>query len=225
MFYAGYILAVKGLRDRGETTLHLMAVTTTITALVLFPVALASGEPMLPETAFGWWILIGLALVSHAAGQGLIAYALAHLPAAFSSVSLLFQPVMAALFAWVLLAEPLVPLQIAGGVDRARRHLPRAPRVYLDHDTQSARRRALSRWRRSRTPSRPTARRWSAARLASRGIDHDHHADAAVEHAVHLVLGDVPGALQPLEDSGPRPERLVDHGLRARPAGSAARCR
>ena len=116
MFYAGYILAVKALRDRGETTLHLMAVTSTITALFLLPAALASGEAMLPATAFGWWILIGLALVSHAAGQGLIAYALAHLPAAFSSVSLLFQPVMAALFAWVLLSEALVPLQIAGGL-------------------------------------------------------------------------------------------------------------
>jgi len=116
MFYAGYILAVKGLRDRGETTLHLMAVTSTITALLLFPAALASGEPMLPSSAFGWWMLIGLALISHAAGQGLIAYALAHLPAAFSSVSLLFQPVMAALFAWLLLSEGLVPLQIAGGI-------------------------------------------------------------------------------------------------------------
>jgi drug/metabolite transporter (DMT)-like permease len=116
MFYAGYLLAVKGLRDRGETTLHLMAVTTTITAIVLFPVALITGEPMLPASATGWWVLIGLALVSHAAGQGLIAYALAHLPAAFSSVSLLFQPVMAALFAWLLLAEPLVPLQVAGGL-------------------------------------------------------------------------------------------------------------
>jgi drug/metabolite transporter (DMT)-like permease len=71
---------------------------------------------MIPRSAGGWWILIGLALISHAAGQGLIAYALAHLPAAFSSVSLLFQPVMAAIFAWILLAEPLVPLQIAGGV-------------------------------------------------------------------------------------------------------------
>jgi drug/metabolite transporter (DMT)-like permease len=116
MFYAGYILAVKGLRERGETTLHLMAVTTTITALFLFPVAAASGEQMLPASAFGWWMLIGLALVSHAAGQGLIAYALAHLPAAFSSVSLLFQPVMAALFAWVLLSEALVPLQMLGGL-------------------------------------------------------------------------------------------------------------
>jgi drug/metabolite transporter (DMT)-like permease len=116
MFYAGYILAVKSLRDRGETTLHLMAVTTSITALFLLPAALASGEQMLPVSAFGWWMLIGLALISHAAGQGLIAYALAHLPAAFSSVSLLFQPVMAALFAWALLSESLVPLQMLGGV-------------------------------------------------------------------------------------------------------------
>ena len=116
MFYAGYLLAVKGLRDRGENTLHLMAVTTTITAILLLPAALGTGEPMIPRSAGGWWILIGLALISHAAGQGLIAYALAHLPAAFSSVSLLFQPGMAAIFAWILLAEPLVPLQIAGGV-------------------------------------------------------------------------------------------------------------
>src|SRR5688572_17726939 len=116
MFYAGYLLAVKALRDRGETTLHLMAVTTSITALFLLPVALASGEQMLPVSAFGWWMLIGLALISHAAGQGLIAYALAHLPAAFSSVSLLAQPVMAALFAWALLSESLVPLQILGGL-------------------------------------------------------------------------------------------------------------
>ena len=89
MFYAGYILAVKGLRDRGETTLHLMAVTTTITAVFLLPVALASGEQMLPGSADGWWILIGLALVS---------------------------PVLAALFAWMLLSEALVPRQVLGGI-------------------------------------------------------------------------------------------------------------
>jgi len=116
MFYAWYILAVKGLRDRGAATLQVMAVASTLTAVILFPVALASGEQMLPASAYGWWILIGLALVSHAAGQGLIAYALAHLPAQFSSVGLLLQPVVAAFFAWLLLSEPLFALQIAGGL-------------------------------------------------------------------------------------------------------------
>jgi drug/metabolite transporter (DMT)-like permease len=115
-FYAWYILAVKGARDRGAATLRVMAVTTTLTAFVLLPVALASGEALLPRSMQGWLVLAGLAWISHCAGQGLIAYALAHLPAAFSSVSLLFQPVMAALFAWVLLSEPLGVLQVVGGV-------------------------------------------------------------------------------------------------------------
>jgi drug/metabolite transporter (DMT)-like permease len=116
LFYAAYLLSVKELRDRGAATLYVMAMSSTLTALLLFPVALASGEALLPATVSGWLVLLGLAWISHCAGQGLIAYSLAHLPAAFSSVSLLFQPVMAALFAWVLLSEPLVPLQMLGGL-------------------------------------------------------------------------------------------------------------
>jgi len=116
MFYAWYLLSVKEVRDRGGATLQLMAVTTTVTAAILLPVALASGETLLPANATGWLTLLGLAWISHTAGQGLIAYALAQLPAAFSSVGLLFQPVMAALFAWALLGEPLSTLQVAGGM-------------------------------------------------------------------------------------------------------------
>ncbi|HEX5092288.1 MAG TPA: DMT family transporter [Burkholderiales bacterium] len=115
MFYAWYLLTVKSLRDRGASTLRLMATTTTLTAMVLLPLALASGEPMLPASARGWLILLGLAWITHAGGQGLITFALAHLPAAFSSVGLLLQPVLAAAFAWALLQEPVGILQIAGG--------------------------------------------------------------------------------------------------------------
>jgi drug/metabolite transporter (DMT)-like permease len=115
MFYAWYLLSVKGVRDQGIATLQLMAVTTTITAVILFPVAYTSGEALLPASEMGWLKLLGLAWISHSAGQGLIAYALAHLPAAFSAVGLLFQPVMAALFAWFLLGEPLAALQVLGG--------------------------------------------------------------------------------------------------------------
>jgi len=115
MFYAWYLLSMKGLRDRGAATLQLMAVTTTITAMILAPVTFSSGEALLPPSAAGWLKLLGLAWISHSAGQGLIAYALAHLPAAFSAVGLLLQPVMAASFAWLLLAEPVSALQCAGG--------------------------------------------------------------------------------------------------------------
>jgi drug/metabolite transporter (DMT)-like permease len=115
LFYAWYLMTVKELRDRGAATLQLMAVTTTITAAILLPVALLSGEPLLPQSESGWLKLLGLAWISHSAGQGLIAHALAHLPAAFSAVGLLLQPVIAAGFAWLLLDEPLSVLQCAGG--------------------------------------------------------------------------------------------------------------
>ncbi|MBC8023077.1 MAG: DMT family transporter [Burkholderiales bacterium] len=114
VFYAGYFLAIKAARDARASTARLMAWSTTITALVLLPVALLMPQPFLPSSAAGWWVLAGLALISQVLGQGLIAYAFAHLPASLSSVSLLIQPVMAALFAWALFAEAIGVVQLAG---------------------------------------------------------------------------------------------------------------
>lgn len=115
VFYAGYFLAIKVARDAGASTARLMAWSTTITAIALLPVALASPHPFLPAAAAGWWVLLGLALVTQILGQGLIAYAFAHLPASLSSVSLLIQPVMATLFAWWLFGEAIGPVQFVGG--------------------------------------------------------------------------------------------------------------
>jgi drug/metabolite transporter (DMT)-like permease len=114
MFLASYILAISRLRA-GFSTATTMAWSSVGTAAVLLPVALLSGEEMIAATLYGWMILVGLALLSHAAGQGAIAYALAHLPAGFSSVGLLLEPVAAALLAWVLLAEAVSLWQAAGG--------------------------------------------------------------------------------------------------------------
>jgi drug/metabolite transporter (DMT)-like permease len=114
MFYGAYMLAVKHLRE-ARSTAHIMAVSTTVCAIALAPLALASGETMLPATGAGWLTLFGLALVCQTAGQSLIAYAMAHLPASFSSVSLLLQPAMATLYAWAILGERAGLAQLAGG--------------------------------------------------------------------------------------------------------------
>ena len=114
VFYAGYFLAIKAARDARASTARLMAWSTTITAVALLPIALLMPQPFLPSSAAGWWVLLGLALISQVLGQGLIAYAFAHLPASLSSVSLLIQPVMAALFAWALFGEAIGPVQFTG---------------------------------------------------------------------------------------------------------------
>ena len=116
IFYGSYMLAIKVARDAGASTARIMAWSTTISAIALLPFAWLSPQAFWPASTGGWLAVLGLALVSQVLGQGLIAYAFAHLPASLSSVSLLIQPVMAALFAWLVLSEPLVPLQIAGGL-------------------------------------------------------------------------------------------------------------
>jgi drug/metabolite transporter (DMT)-like permease len=115
MFYAGYQLTVTRLRSNTSTA-SVMAWSGIVTAAVLLPVALVSGEQFFPVTATGWIKLFGLALIAQVAGQSLIAYAMAHLPATFSSVGLLLQPVMAAAFAWALLGETMGIVAIFGGI-------------------------------------------------------------------------------------------------------------
>jgi drug/metabolite transporter (DMT)-like permease len=115
VFYAGYMLAIKSASERASTAV-IMAVSTSVAAIALLPYALATANVFMPNAAAGWLILIGLALIPHIAGQSLIAYGFAHLPASFSSVSLLLQPVLAAIYAWVLLGEAVGPVQMLGGL-------------------------------------------------------------------------------------------------------------
>ena len=115
LFYAGYILSVKRLRDDFSAA-TIMAWGGIATSAALLPIAVLSGEQLLPNVVPDWGPLIGLALISQVGGQGLIAYALAHLPAAFSSVTLLLEPVMATVFAWMILHETIGPIQALGGV-------------------------------------------------------------------------------------------------------------
>ena len=114
-FYGAYMIAVAKLRGRHGPQ-ELMVWSSIVTSLALLPMVWVMGESLLPATLNGWAILFGLAWLSHALGQGLIAYALGHLPASFSSLVVLIQPVAAAFFGWLWLGEGLQPLPMLGGV-------------------------------------------------------------------------------------------------------------
>ncbi len=114
VFYAGYMLAIKELRRRFSTA-TIMAWSGVPNMLALLAVTAAMGEPLWPPTARAWLVLLALAVLVHVLGQGLIAYAFAHLRAGFASLGLLLQPVVAALLAWALLGEAPLPLQAVGG--------------------------------------------------------------------------------------------------------------
>ncbi|HVL77513.1 MAG TPA: DMT family transporter [Noviherbaspirillum sp.] len=114
IFYAAYQLVIKDARN-DYSTARLMAWSTTVTGLALLPFALLAPGPFFPAALIGWLPLLGLALVAQIGGQTVIAYAFAHLPASLSSVSLLIQPLTAAVAAWLIFQEAILPVQMLGG--------------------------------------------------------------------------------------------------------------
>jgi drug/metabolite transporter (DMT)-like permease len=114
-FFGTYVLAVARLRDRCPAS-TIMFYSSVVTCLALLAATLISGESLVPRSANGWIALFALAWISQAMGQGLIAYALGHLPAAFSALVILIEPLTAAILGWLWLGEALGPWQAAGGV-------------------------------------------------------------------------------------------------------------
>jgi drug/metabolite transporter (DMT)-like permease len=80
--YAGYLRGVKAARNSVGLA-QVMFWTCAFTALWLLPAALLTEDNVVPHTLHGWLAVSGLAIVSQTIGQGLISWALGHLPAAF----------------------------------------------------------------------------------------------------------------------------------------------
>ncbi len=112
-FFGSYMLTVGRLRAHFSTS-AIMFFSTLVTAVLLIPVTLLSGEGWLAVTLGGWLVLFGLAWFTHIGGQSAIAYALAHLPAAFSSVAMLLEAIAAVFLAWIILGEALDAWQVFG---------------------------------------------------------------------------------------------------------------
>lgn len=112
VWYALYFLAVSAARRR-EAATRIMIWSALTGAPLLLVSALLLGERMLPVTAAGWAVCAGLGVV-HVAGQGSIAWALGRLPPATASVTVLVQPVVAAMMGWLLFNERFSAWQTAG---------------------------------------------------------------------------------------------------------------
>ena len=114
-FFGSYVVAVARLRDRHRAS-TIMFWSSAVTCVLLLAATLVSGERLLPSSQNGWLVLLALAWISQAMGQGLIAYALGHLPASFSALAILIEPLTAAILGWAWLGEALGALQAVGGV-------------------------------------------------------------------------------------------------------------
>ncbi len=113
IFYACFILTASRIRSR-TTSAEINLWTVSVACPFLLITALISGHTLVPTNMEGWFLMIGLGVVSQALGQGLIVWSFAHLATSFSSVTLLAAPVAASIFAWIFLGEVISSQQIFG---------------------------------------------------------------------------------------------------------------
>ena len=115
IFFGAYFLAMRRAR-RAYGSGRALFLSTLVTAAILLVEAWAIESRMWPAAYGAVAALVALALVSHAGGQGLLAFALGHLPAAFSSLVIFLEAVAAALVGWMVLGEAVGPLQGLGAL-------------------------------------------------------------------------------------------------------------
>ncbi len=110
LLYTFYLILVE--RTRGQLQpLPLLFLASLFGAAMLLPAALASGETVLPAD---WTALFALALCSQVVGQGLLVYALGHVPPLVVGIAMLTQPALSALLGWLYYGESFTPLDWAG---------------------------------------------------------------------------------------------------------------
>jgi drug/metabolite transporter (DMT)-like permease len=112
--FAVYLLVTERIRATTGTLafLRLAMISSTVALLVI---NLILGVPLGMPHGRTLWAVLGLGLVSQLGGYLALTYALGHLPATVTSISLLSQGPLTALMAALLLGEPLTFPQIAGG--------------------------------------------------------------------------------------------------------------
>jgi drug/metabolite transporter (DMT)-like permease len=114
LFFGLYFLAVRVAR-RTSGSGRIIFLSSILTSLVLLAATLLFEGRLLPHSLRGVGAILGLSVISHTGGQGLLAYALGFLPASFSSLVIFIESLAAALFGWLLLDEPVSLLQALGG--------------------------------------------------------------------------------------------------------------
>ena len=112
--FAVYLLATEKVRTT-TSTLTFLRLSMIATTLVLLLLNFAMGISLRVPHRRTWWALLGLGLVSQLGGYLALTYALGHLPATITAISLLTQGPLTAAMAAVLLGEPLTLQQIVGG--------------------------------------------------------------------------------------------------------------
>lgn len=115
IFVSGYLLAGQGVRKKVPSLLY-NTIVFFISGLVLAVNSIIHGDHFIGYSWTNWSLFILLALLPTVLGHGLFNALLTHLPASVLSMSGLGEPIVAIVFAYLLLGQPITWAQAIGGI-------------------------------------------------------------------------------------------------------------
>jgi len=113
IFVSGYIIVVKQLRSRlhSSTVMFWAGVSSTICLCTL---AFVRGENMIPCSYHECLLLLGIATLCHASGQGLFAVSMGSISSTLGALTMMVAPIVTVCMGWLLFAEILDAPKILG---------------------------------------------------------------------------------------------------------------
>ncbi|MCP3679298.1 MAG: DMT family transporter [Gammaproteobacteria bacterium] len=106
VFYSFFIVTTKFSRGRYKAIEVIIAISPAC-IFVLLSAAMIRGEVILPHSLYGVLLLIGLAVTAQIFGQTLVAYSVGYLSVALTSILMLLQPIISAIYAYFIFHEKL----------------------------------------------------------------------------------------------------------------------
>jgi len=111
VFYAAALLARESLRNRYSVTTVLL-LSCCLRAILALGVASITEDRLFPMAQSTWFSVLALGIIVQVFGHGLLTYSLKHFSSSFVAVCLLLEPLITALFAWIIFDEQLTLLNI-----------------------------------------------------------------------------------------------------------------
>jgi drug/metabolite transporter (DMT)-like permease len=113
--YGLYLLCLRQARNAHVSTGRVVGISVIFSALGCLIISFLGGENLIPQTTASWLNLVGLGVIGHVLGHGLMTVSLRHVPAILASSSIFLLPAFSTFLAWVFLGESITWLQLFGG--------------------------------------------------------------------------------------------------------------